>query len=295
VDYFKVTTGTGTASFTVTPDNVAPNLDVQLRLFNSTGALLATANPTTLNATLTASLAQGTYYLEVDGVGSGTATTGYTDYASLGQYRVTGNVPTASGQPPVAVADNSAPLTGVAPHAVTFSSAGSNDPDGFITSYAWNFGNGATASGQTATHTYSAAGAYTATLTVTDNSGLTGTDSVTVVVGAPPPPVTKVVSVGNIGMNLYVYRRTYYYATAAVTIRDQDGKPVPNATVKGMWSGLVKGTYTGKTNKNGLITFSSPSTRYRGTFTFTVAAVGAKGYVYDPAKNNETSDSIATP
>ena len=72
VDYFKVTTGTGSATFTVTPDNVSPNLDVQLRLFNSAGALLATANPTTLNATITTTLTQGSYYLEVDGVGSGT-------------------------------------------------------------------------------------------------------------------------------------------------------------------------------------------------------------------------------
>jgi PKD repeat protein len=295
VDYFKVVTGAGIATFTVTPDNVSPNLDVQLRLFNSTGALLATANPTTLNATLTMTLAQGTYYLEVDGLGSGTATTGYNDYGSLGQYRVSGTVPVVNGQPPTAVASSSSTV-GTAPFAVSFSSLGSTDPDGLITTYAWNFGDGGTGSGQTISHTYTAPGTYTAKLTVTDNSGLTGTASLTIVVNGtqPPPPVAKVVSVADIGMSLYVNFRKYY-AVATITIKDQDGKMVPNATVKGTWSGLVKGSYYGKTNSSGVIRFYSPESRYRGTFTFTVTSVTATGYTYDASKNKETKDSISTP
>src|SRR3712207_7139656 len=42
-------------------------------------------------------------------------------------------------------------------------------------SYAWDFGNGATATGATASHTYAAAGEYTVTLTVTDAAGATAT------------------------------------------------------------------------------------------------------------------------
>jgi PKD repeat protein len=55
----------------------------------------------------------------------------------------------------------------------------STDPDGTITTYAWNFGDSNsstnTASGKTATHTYGATGTYTVTLVVTDNTGLTAT------------------------------------------------------------------------------------------------------------------------
>jgi PKD repeat protein len=58
---------------------------------------------------------------------------------------------------------------------VAFSSSGSFDPDGSIQSYAWSFGDGSTATGSTASHTYTEAGAYAAVLTVTDNRGATNT------------------------------------------------------------------------------------------------------------------------
>jgi myo-inositol-hexaphosphate 3-phosphohydrolase/alpha-tubulin suppressor-like RCC1 family protein len=67
------------------------------------------------------------------------------------------------------------------------SSAGSQDGDGQIVSYGWSFGDGGTASGATADHTYASAGSYTVTLTVTDDDGLTGQASRSVTVTAAPP------------------------------------------------------------------------------------------------------------
>ncbi|NTW38914.1 MAG: PKD domain-containing protein, partial [Cellulomonadaceae bacterium] len=69
----------------------------------------------------------------------------------------------------------------------SFDGAGSSDPDGTVTSYAWAFGDGQTGSGVTAQHTYAAAGTYPVTLTVTDNGLKTATSTGSVTVTDPPP------------------------------------------------------------------------------------------------------------
>jgi chitodextrinase len=61
----------------------------------------------------------------------------------------------------------------------TFDASTSNDNVGII-SYEWDFGDGTTATGQTASHTYSKAGVYNVTLTVRDAADNTNTDFVTV-------------------------------------------------------------------------------------------------------------------
>ncbi|PWW21405.1 PKD repeat protein [Geodermatophilus normandii] len=68
---------------------------------------------------------------------------------------------------------------------VAVDGSGSTDDTG-VTGYAWDFGDSATATGATASHTYAAAGTYTVRLTVTDAAGLTGTTTRTVTVTAPP-------------------------------------------------------------------------------------------------------------
>jgi PKD repeat protein len=78
------------------------------------------------------------------------------------------------------------PITGAAPLTVRFDAAASSDPDGTIIGYAWDFGNGSTATGLTSEQVYPAAGVYTASLTVTDNSGATATTTATITVTAAP-------------------------------------------------------------------------------------------------------------
>jgi parallel beta-helix repeat protein len=66
---------------------------------------------------------------------------------------------------------------------VTVDGTKSIDPDGTVTTYQWNFGDGTTASGASATHSYRAAGTYQVALTVADNRAATArvVHSVTVV------------------------------------------------------------------------------------------------------------------
>lgn len=65
---------------------------------------------------------------------------------------------------------------------VTFDASQSTDSDGTIQSYQWDFGDGNTATGQSVTHSYSADGTYTVTLTVSDDDGIfdSATDTVSV-------------------------------------------------------------------------------------------------------------------
>ena len=78
-------------------NNQGANLDVEAKLFDAFGTLIATSNPAGLRASFTnLTLTAGTYFISVDGVGFGTPTVnppiGYSDYGSLGQYLVSGTV-----------------------------------------------------------------------------------------------------------------------------------------------------------------------------------------------------------
>lgn len=189
-DVFSFNTGPGNISFTVVGAARSPNLDAQLALYDGSGTLILWSNAPGLAGSLSANVASGTYYLLVDGVGTGDPTTGYSDYASLGQFTLTGTIQSATGSPPIAAASGT-PTVGTAPLVVNFSSAGSYDPDGSIAAYDWNFGDGGTSTAANPSHTYNAAGSYTATLVVRDNSGLTANASVTinVAVAANQTPV----------------------------------------------------------------------------------------------------------
>jgi myo-inositol-hexaphosphate 3-phosphohydrolase len=70
----------------------------------------------------------------------------------------------------------------------TFDGTASTDPDDGIASWAWDFGDGATAAESTAEHTYATAASYEVSLTVTDDDGATDTEVQTIEVGTPPPP-----------------------------------------------------------------------------------------------------------
>jgi glucose/arabinose dehydrogenase/PKD repeat protein len=102
-------------------------------------------------------------------------------------------------QPPIAVADAS-PTSGAAPLTVAFNGTGSSDADGDALTYAWDLdGDGAfdDAAAATASFTYTQPGTYTATLRVTDPSGASGTDSVTISAGnTPPEPVIDTPAAG---------------------------------------------------------------------------------------------------
>ncbi|WP_207957741.1 ThuA domain-containing protein [Streptomyces sp. YIM 98790] len=94
----------------------------------------------------------------------------------------TGRGVTENQRPRVGVTAD--PVSGTAPLEVDFT-AEATDPEGDALEYAWTFGDGSTATGPAATHTYTRAGNYTARVTVTDERGARSSQSVVIDVAAP--------------------------------------------------------------------------------------------------------------
>ncbi|RZB28882.1 MAG: hypothetical protein AEth_01486 [Candidatus Argoarchaeum ethanivorans] len=112
-------------------------------------------------------------------------TTGLTDYNRTEAVIVSSVV---SNQPPTAFI--TAPTASGTYHVgdeVSFHATDSSDPDGYIVSYNWTFGDGNTSEVANTTHTYATANTYTVILTVTDNDSATNTTTVTIVVSNQPP------------------------------------------------------------------------------------------------------------
>ena len=145
----------------------------------------------------------------------------------------------------------------------SFDGSSSSDPDGTITSYSWNFGDGGTAAGATTSHTYGADGSYNVTLTVTDNEGATGSTSQTVAVAAngggdPEPGVIATATVSSL---THATRGPNTRSTAIVTVTG-DGVALSGATVRGCFTGSINACGTGTTDSNGQVSFDSGN--YRG-------------------------------
>jgi serine protease len=191
------------------------------------------------------------------------------------------------------VADAGPDKTAGVNSAVNFDGSNSYDSDGSIIIYAWDFGDGSTGTGITLNHTYSSAGEYTVTLTVTDDGipGLTDTDTAVITV---TEELASDMHVGDIAMSLKTAGPNVN-AIATVLILDNNGIPVEGATVSGYWSGLTNDSDIRITDGNGTVSLMSDKIKNaNGTFIFTIENIIKDGWTYDQSSNVETSDSISS-
>ncbi|MEM2355917.1 MAG: CARDB domain-containing protein [Candidatus Bathyarchaeia archaeon] len=80
------------------------------------------------------------------------------------------------------------PLDGEAPLTVTFDASESFDPDGRVTAFEWEFGDGNRGTGPLISHTYKIPNTYTVTLKVKDDKGAVNQQSVVINVRPPKCP-----------------------------------------------------------------------------------------------------------
>jgi PKD repeat protein len=79
------------------------------------------------------------------------------------------------------------PYSGTAGGAISFTGSGSVPDSGDTLSYSWNFGDNTTSTLQDPTHTYTTAGSYKVSLTVSDQEGASTTVTATATVTTDPP------------------------------------------------------------------------------------------------------------
>ncbi|MBI3832236.1 MAG: PKD domain-containing protein [Planctomycetes bacterium] len=187
---------------------------------------------------------------------------------------------------PVASA-TATPSSGAAPLAVAFDGSASNDPDGSIIAYAWNFGVSptVTASGVTASYTYTNPGTYYATLTVTDNSGAGNSTTITITVADPnainaPSGLTAAVSSTTVTLT---WNDNSNNETGFVLERGVKSGKGANATIT--WSSLASVGANTTTYANTGVT--------NGTYQYRVKAVNT-ATAHESAWSNTASATVGS-
>lgn len=199
-------------------------------------------------------------------------------------------VGSVGNQPPVAV-PNADISTGVAPLVVSFDSTGSNDSDGSIVSYNWSFGDGGTSTEENPVHTYTDPGSYTAVLSVVDNTGVQGSNSVDITVSPSSEGcLNDCLLVDRVAMRL---RKKSGVILAKVWVYDENGNAVKGAEVSAEWL-LPDGSTVSalaQTNKRSIAKFLFTADT-AGVYTIRLTDVSGQGASFDPVNSNVLSGMI---
>lgn len=142
-DVFSFLTQSGDANFQIFPALNDPNLDIRARILDSSGNEVAVSQASnTLAASFNTALTAGLYYLEIDGVGNRTVEDGYSDYASIGQYSISGQYTVQSPEIDLRIVSVSPSdddfICGDVTPVVTVRNSGLNTINGFDINYALN-------------------------------------------------------------------------------------------------------------------------------------------------------------
>ncbi|MFE3846308.1 PKD domain-containing protein, partial [Thermoplasmatota archaeon] len=164
----------------------------------------------------------GTKTLHLSGLSYGTKYTiwlNVSDYYHSTNYTftfTTKQIKIKANKHPVAIIDSS--QIGFPDENLNFDGSQSYDPDGHITNYSWNLGNGEISEEQIVSHSFSTHGTYKVSLTVFDNKGASDTTSIDVIIIKANNPPELILSSENTLGELDV--------ELTITVNDADGDDI---------------------------------------------------------------------
>ncbi|HEX3931522.1 MAG TPA: PKD domain-containing protein [Nocardioides sp.] len=148
---------------------------------------------------------------------------------------------------------------------VNVDGTGSTSPDGTVSDYLWDFGDGSGAHGATFSHTYTAAGTYIVKLTVTSGAGATNSVSQSVTVSTP---AVNSAPTDVYGRQIYQDNPWIYYRLGEATRTTTAADSGPD-------------NRTGTYNSNTSLTFGTAGALLNSTNT-SVTGNGSAGFVTSP-------------
>ena len=154
----------------------------------------------------------------------------------------------------------------------------SRDPDGSLTRYAWDFGDGTTGDGAIVGHTYAAAGTYTMTLAVTDNVGATATYARTVTAVRLP------IHVGDLD-GTATAAQSKWNATVTITVHDSGHSPITGVAVTGVWNDGASASCT--TSADGRCAVIKAGVLKTANAGFSISNLTHATFLYDSAVNHD--------
>jgi PKD repeat protein len=220
-------------------------------------------------------------------IGSGTYTVALTVTDDQGR--------SATGSQEIAVSDGTPPPNNPPDASFTWSCTGldctftntSTDPDGNALTFVWDFGDGATSTASSPTHSYAAPGSYTVNLEASDGAA---TDGSSTAVSVDDPSTSTVLTAA--AYPILIDGRD---AEVAVGVFDGDGVFVGGAVVEGAWTYLHRNgqerteSVTGVTASEpidgllGNVVFSKRFPPNSTVVSFCITDVAAPGYQYTPS------------
>jgi hypothetical protein len=175
-----------------------------------------------------------------------------------------------------------------------FDATASYDPDGSIRDADWSFGDGATiacggsSSCLTKSHTYAAAGTYTATVQIRDNASPAATASASQTFAVGPPSM----HVGDLDAWITTQPGIWWSAFVRVSVHWATHDPFANAVVTAKWNDGLSASCT--TTTTGTCVISRSKIR-SATVTLAVENISRASFAYDAESNHDPDgDSTGT-